>query len=274
MMTDFHRVLKWSVILFALIVLVGCGSAAKLSGKIDADPATVNRALFKVAKKNDWYFERGKGNVVVGGSFGGLPKSPVLIKDANIVVSKHSTGVHNNTGFFGAIRLDSIDNGTATGYTIGLGTPAGDDMADAHLIMELARQQILMDKKEQPSTNNLQKSKAVFLGLDFLTPIASAHYLMTKNPLITPPLRKAVYLQNGLGDAIMVPCLIAAAFVRKNEDRTGLLIGGLSCGFLIRLLCLSNLTDLKDYNELAKLDYNVNTAYERLNEVYRRPPPR
>jgi hypothetical protein len=272
-MTKFHQALKLFIIFFAILGLIGCGSAAKLSGKIDSDPVTVNRALFKVAKKNDWYFERGKGNVEVGGSFGGLPKSPVLIKDANIVVSKHSTGIHNNTGFFGAIRLDSIDNGAATRYTIGLGTPAGDDMADAHLIMEFARQQISMDKGEQPSANNPKKSK-VFLGLNFLSPIASAHYLTAGNPLITPPLRKAFYLQNGLGDAVMVPCLIAAAFVGKSKDRNGLLVGGLSWGILMRLIGLLNLTDLKDYNDLAKLDYNLITAYDHLNELYRKPPLR
>ena len=249
------------VIIMALVLLEGC-SPACIQGKIDADPTTVNRALCTVAKKNNWYFQRSNDNSATTSNYYVPP-------NADLIIVKSNTNSHNKTGFFSAVRLDTSDDSTKTNYKIVLETVGGDKEADARLVMEFARQQILLDRGEIPKTINPLKPKGHFLALNFLSPIVSAHYLMKDNPLITPYTKKYMYMQNGLGDAVMVSSLIGAAFTKNNKERSGLLVFGLAYGILCRLITLQNLTDLKDYNNIAKLDYDIKMATDRLNADFR-----
>jgi len=249
------------VIIMALVLLEGC-SPAYVQGKIDANPTTVNRALFTVAKKNNWYFQRSNDNDATTSNYYVPPGT-------DLIIVKNNTNLHNKTGFFSAVRLNTSGDSTKTNYEIVLRTDGGDKEADARLVMEFARQQILLDRREIPKTINPLKSKGHFVALNFLSPIVSAHYLMKDNPLITPYMKKYMYMQNGLCDALMVPCLAGSALAGRGTGRIYLLVVGLACGVIGRLSTLQSLTDLNDYNNIAKLDYNIKMATDHLNADFR-----
>jgi hypothetical protein len=66
-----------------------------------------------------------------------------------------------------------------------------------------------------------------------------------------------LYLQNGIGDVVMVGLITAGLLTSNSDARKDKISVGISIGLLWRLLTLLNLSDISDYNELAKTPYNL-----------------
>jgi hypothetical protein len=250
------RLLTYTLLIVISFALQSCFLATTRK-TIDESPEVVKDAILKVAKKTDMTAVEGPIDATVYATLSGIPIKSKYVEAADFVIMKRGTNPLNNTATYGAVKLTPLNSGTFTGYTGVFSTESGDPKANGNLIIELARQQILLDKGLQQQYKNEFKSRRAFVARNFISPFWGANYLLKDNPLIAPSSGKYLYLQNGFGDVLMTGMLAGAAFTKNDRDKKGLIVTGIITGLAWRFLCLLNLTDIDDYNVLAKTDYNL-----------------
>ncbi len=248
---------KLFLVLLVIISCSVCSSCVLATSKaiISAPEENVHKAFKEVAKELNIETRENVEIVYIWGSFQGLWYKSKYIENPSFYFSKEGTNPLNDTGFLGTFKTAKV-NILDTRVECTVGTEAADPSAISSVLINLTRQEIDFQKGLLSPAINEQKSKATYSILNCISPIISTEYLLKNNPLIGKKMRNYARLQNSLGDAILLSSIIGSHYVPKNE-KPKLLAGGVIFGLLWRAFAFLNLTDLNDYNELAKSKYHI-----------------
>lgn len=241
--------MKIYIYLFIFLTVGFFGCSASLEGIIEANKEDSKKAVKQVLENTGMFYQEGPldAELYIG-------EKNISEKNADFFVKKNSTNIFNNTSTMGVISL--VPNTyNETYYKATFTTISGDPKANANLYLQMAQQQINLDKGIQVPIINPTKSGLNYTLLTIVSPILSVNYLIDDNPLISRSNHKWLYVQNGFGDFVMVALFVAGAFAKDSQSKY--FTAGLSISLLWKVFSLFNLTDLSDYNDIAKTPYNL-----------------
>ena len=236
-----------TLILLSSLLLIGCVGSKE--GLIEASREETIKGIREVAKNVQMSYKQGDldVNLIIG-------SENVSKQNQDIFLSKTSTNTFNNTSTFGTIKLKSITY-NETFFDATFTSPAGDPWANANLIYEMTKQQININRGvEEPFINPLKSTNSYVL-LTAISPILSANYLLNENPLVSKSNHKWVYLQSGFGDLTMIGLLIAGASAKNKQYQY--FWTGIAFSIIWKLVSLLSITDINDYNIIARSPYNL-----------------
>jgi len=241
-----------------MILISASGCIAITRGTIAADRSTTIETAVKVASKIGMEVKEGPVDAVVEGEVRPYFRTAVSVPQADLFVSTVGQDGYQANGAIhltpaGADQAEVRYESTfATNMTVGADAFGG-------LFLDLIRQQMRIDRGEQSPHVNATKSYGKLVARSLLTPIAGLHYTMQGNPYGAGSTRKWAYATSAFGD-VMVGLLTAAAFVDDSDTRSNLVIAGVSTGVAWRLISLLGLSDVAEYNALARTDFDLDAA--------------
>ncbi len=125
-----------------------------------------------------------------------------------------------------------------------------------HLLTDLTRQQIQLNRNELHPFDNPRKSKIQYMLRNTITPFWGNHYINKNNPLYTKTDYKITNFIISLYELGAIG-LISYGLTTDNDDSIKYINGGLLVACISRLVGFKNFSNISDYNHLANTPYDL-----------------
>jgi len=187
----------------------------------------------------------------------GFVDSTIEFQGADAMIETPSQSAFNPTGTMGALTVVRRQDGTSDLEVILATRQGGDAMAQAQFLHAAVLQQIEIDQGKRASFHNPEKSPAGFLVRHTILPAWGMHYVLADNPLAGPRARTFSYLGSGGLDVLAGVELAVGLQSDDAKQRSSMIGSAVTLLVLGRALGYFGLTDISDYNRIARSPYNL-----------------